>query len=482
MAKEIIMPALGMAQETGTLLTWHKREGEPVNKGELLMTVATDKTDVEIEAPASGTLQGVTLQEGEEAPVGQVIAWLLAPGEALPGTGKETRDTRQGDTRQGDTRQGDTRQGDTRQGSRETSAVAVMPLPATPVAARMAAEHGVDLHLIKAGGDRIQKEDVLAYLAELEKATQPAAAGATNGKVLASPKARRLAAEHGLDLATITGSGPEGAIIAADVLAAAQAKPAVAPAVVESAPITQSPNLQSPIAQTSAGSVTPSSEALPMSRPWRIMAQRLQQSWTTVPHFYLERDVNASALAQWRKALQARSSAKITYTDLMVKAVAAALRKHSRLNASWQNEQIIANHAINVGLAVAVEDGLLVPVVHGADRLGLSEIATRRIDLVDKAQSGKLAPADLADGTFTISNLGMFGVERFNAIVNPPQAAILAVGAIVDRVVPVNGQPAVQPMMTLTLSCDHRIVDGARAAQFLQTLVGYLEEPLSILD
>jgi pyruvate dehydrogenase E2 component (dihydrolipoamide acetyltransferase) len=219
-----------------------------------------------------------------------------------------------------------------------------------------------------------------------------------------------------------------------------------------------------------------------MSRPWRIMAQRLQQSWTTVPHFYLERDVNASALGQWRKALQARSSAKITYSDLMVKTVAAALRKHPRLNASWQNEQIIGNVEVNVGLAVAVEDGLLVPVVHNADRLGLAEIAARRIDLVEKAQNGKLPPADLTNGTFTISNLGMFGVERFNAIVNPPQAAILAVGAIVDRVVPVNGQPAVQPMMTLTLSCDHRIVDGARAAQFLQTLVSYLEDPLSILD
>lgn len=454
MAKEIIMPALGMAQETGTLLTWHKREGETVNKGELLMTVATDKTDVEIEAPASGILQGVTLQEGEDAPVGQVIAWLLAPGEALPGAGIETGDK---ETRRQEP------------GDKATPVVA-----ATPVAARMAAEHGVDLRLVKVSGERIQKEDVLAYIAEREKAMQPAAMGAANGKVLASPKARRLAAEQGLDLATISGSGPDGAVIATDVLAAAQAKPVPAPIVAEPASITQSPITQSPVAQPA--------EALPMSRPWRIMAQRLQQSWTTVPHFYLERDVNASALAQWRKALQARSSAKITYTDLMVKAVAAALRKHPRINASWHNEQIVANHEINVGLAVAVEDGLLVPVVHGADRLGLSEIAGRRIDLVDKAQSGKLAPADLADGTFTISNLGMFGVERFNAIVNPPQAAILAVGAIVDRVVPVNGQPAVQPMMTLTLSCDHRIVDGARAAQFLQTLVGYLEEPLSILD
>lgn len=459
MAKEIIMPALGMAQETGTLLTWHKREGDTVNKGELLMTVATDKTDVEIEAPASGILRGVTLKEGEDAPVGQVIAWLLAAGEAIPGTKQNGAAAPTAPAAP----------------AVQPAVASAAPLPATPVAARMAAEHGVDLRLVKASGDRIQKEDVIAYLAERDKPAQPATAASStvNGKVLASPKARRLATEQGVDLAILTGSGPDGAIIAADVLAAAQAKPAAAP-VVEPTSISQSLNLPSPVSQ--------SAEALPMSRPWRIMAQRLQQSWTTVPHFYLERDVNASALGQWRKALQARSTAKITYSDLMVKTVAAALRKHPRLNASWQNEQIIPNQEINVGLAVAVEDGLLVPVVHQADRLGLGEIAARRVDLVEKAQSGKLPPADLANGTFTISNLGMFGVERFNAIVNPPQAAILAVGAIVDRVVPVNGQPAVQPMMTLTLSCDHRIVDGARAAQFLQTLVSYLEDPLSILD
>lgn len=219
-----------------------------------------------------------------------------------------------------------------------------------------------------------------------------------------------------------------------------------------------------------------------MSRAWRVMAQRLQQSWTTVPHFYLERDVNASAVVAWRERMQPRATTKITYTDLLVKVVAAALQKHPRLNAAWQNEQIVSNSAINIGLAVAVEEGLLVPVVQNADQLGLNAIAQQRITLVQKAQSGQLAPNDLAGGTFTISNLGMFGVERFNAIVNPPQAAILAVGAIVERVVPLNGQPAVQPMMALTLSCDHRVVDGARAAQFLQTLAGYLEDPLSILD
>jgi pyruvate dehydrogenase E2 component (dihydrolipoamide acetyltransferase) len=222
--------------------------------------------------------------------------------------------------------------------------------------------------------------------------------------------------------------------------------------------------------------------ALPMSRAWRVMAQRLQQSWTTAPHFYLERTANASQLARWRERVQARSDVRVTVTDLLVKVVAAALRKHPRLNASWLEDEIIANDEINMGLAVAVEDGLLVPVVHGADRLGLGEIAARRAALVERAQRGKLAPADLSGGTFTISNLGMHGVEKFNAIVNPPQAAILAVGSIVDKVVPVDGQAVIQQMLTLTLSCDHRVVDGARGAQFLQTLTVYVEEPLSILD
>lgn len=453
LAKEVIMPALGMAQETGTLLHWHKRAGETVQKGDPLMTVATDKTDVEIEAPASGILQGIALQEGDEAPVGQVIAWLLAPGEAVPG-------------------------GQPIAAAASPTPAAAAPLPevtpaalaATPVAARMAAEHAVDLRQVKAGGERIQKEDVLAYLAERDKTAQPTVSNNDNGtgKVLASPKARRLATEQGVDLATINGSGPDGAVLAADVLAiATQPKPTSAP-VAPAAPITQSPITQS--------------SAIPMSRPWRIMAQRLQQSWTTVPHFYLERDVNGSGLVGWRKGLQARTGAKITYSDLLVKVVALALRRHSRLNASWHDEQIVNNGSINIGLAVAVEDGLLVPVVHNADGLSVTAIAERRAELVEKASMGKLTPTDMADGTFTISNLGMFGVERFNAIVNPPQAAILAVGALVDRVVPLNGQPAVQPTMTLTLSADHRVVDGARAAQFMQTLVAYLEEPLSLLD
>jgi pyruvate dehydrogenase E2 component (dihydrolipoamide acetyltransferase) len=453
MAKEVIMPALGMAQETGTLLAWHKQPGDAVVKGEPLMSVATDKTDVEIEANASGVLANVTANVGDEVPVGQVIALILAPGEVASSQAQASAAPAATATAASPP-------------PVSAPATADAPLAVTPVAARLAAEHGVDLRQVKAASGRIQKEDVLAYIAGQAKATTPTG----NGRILASPKARRLAQENDINLADLQGSGPDGAVLTADVLAAHQRASQVPttlpamPTVPTPSPITQSPN------------------TLPQSRAWRIMAQRLQQSWQTVPHFYLEREANASQFVQWRERVQTRSTVKITYTDLMVKVVAAALRKHPRVNASWLKDEIVQNDDIHVGLAVAVEDGLLVPVVQHADRLGLGEIAARRAEIVARAQAGKLTPDDLSGGTFTISNLGMYGIDKFNAIVNPPQAAILAVGSIVEKVVPVNGQPAIQPMMTLTLSCDHRVVDGARAAQFLQTLAGYIEEPLRVLE
>jgi pyruvate dehydrogenase E2 component (dihydrolipoamide acetyltransferase) len=443
LAKDVIMPALGMAQETGTLLQWLKSEGDKVTKGEPLMEIETDKTTVEIEAPASGTLANVTARPGDEVPVGQTIALILAAGEATPALE-----------------------------SKSTPAAAPAPptasetgarpeVLASPLAARIAAEHDVDLNQIKPVGGRIQKEDVLAYLA----AQKVELTGAVDGRVLASPKARRLAREQNLDLVAINGSGPEGAVLAADVLAAAAApalKPILTPAVAAT-----------PLAE---------GEVLPMSRIWNVMVQRLSESWTTAPHFYITVDANASGLISWRERAQQRATEKLTFTDLLVKLVAQALRQHPRLNARWSNGAIMANAAVNVGLAVAVEEGLLAPVIQQADQLGLNDLAARRQTLVARAQSGKLSLADLSNGTFTISNLGMYGVDAFNAIVNPPQAAILATGRIADRVVPVNGQPAVQPMMTLTLSCDHRVVDGARAAQFMQTLTRFIEDPLSMLD
>jgi pyruvate dehydrogenase E2 component (dihydrolipoamide acetyltransferase) len=221
---------------------------------------------------------------------------------------------------------------------------------------------------------------------------------------------------------------------------------------------------------------------LAVSRVWRVMAERVSQAWTTIPHFYLIREVNAHRLVAWRDDAQKRAHNKITYTDLLVKLTAAALRQHPRLNAAWQNETIVLNSGIHIGLAVALDDGLIVPVIHNADQLGLSQLAARRAELASKAQAGKLSLNDLSGGTFTLSNLGMYGVDAFNAIVNPPQAAILAVGRVADRVVPLHGQPAVQPMLTLSLSCDHRAVDGARGAQFLQTLAELIEDPLRLLD
>ena len=427
MAKDVIMPALGMAQETGTLIQWLKAAGDQVAKGEPLMEIETDKATVEIEAPASGILASVTAQPGDVIPVGQRIALILAPGEeASPVTQPEPVSSTQAES-------------------------VPTRVSATPVAARLAAENNLDLAKIKPDGGQVRKEDVLAYIENQNKA-------APSTRILASPKARRLAKEQGLDLKNISGSGPEGAIIVSDLPVSTQSL------------------------QFSNSQIAAQSETLPISRLWRVMVDRLSQAWATIPHFYLMRDVNASRLVAWREKIQNNSAEKITYTDLLVKLTAAALERFPRLNASWQNENIMLNAEINIGLAVAVEEGLLVPVIHRADELSLAQLAARRSEIVARAKAGKLPLDDLSGGTFTISNLGMYGVDAFNAIVNPPQAAILAVSRIADRVVPVNGQPAVQPMMTLSLSCDHRVVDGARGAEFLQALADLIEEPLQLLN
>jgi len=267
-----------------------------------------------------------------------------------------------------------------------------------------------------------------------------------------SPKARRLASERGVNLADLRGSGPGGEILAADILAAAESK-----AVVQSA----TANTDSPIS--------------------RLMAERTTQSWTTVPHFFVVRDVDTGALNDARQVLgaeiQKSHGVKLTHSDLLVALVARVLQKHSRMNSSWAGAGVSKNADINIGLAMAVDDGVVAPVIPKADAASLSEIATQRRDLTDRARGGKLRHNDIAGGTFTISNLGMFGVDAFTAIIMPPQAAILAVGAITERVVPVDGTPVVRPMMTLTLSCDHRVVDGARAAEFLRDLAAAIAKP-----
>jgi pyruvate dehydrogenase E2 component (dihydrolipoamide acetyltransferase) len=452
MSTAVIMPALELAQETGKVIRWLKAPGDAVTQGEPIVEIETDKVTTELEAPASGILGEVTAQEGDVVPVGHAIAIIAAPSEA--------------------------------------PAARPAPVKASPLARKIAEQHGVDLARIATRTGRIEKADVLAHVesrASAAGATQRRGGGANGSGVrlgAASPKARRLAAERGLDIDSVRGSGPDGAVLAEDVLAA-HARPGRAAA----PPVTHVGAVQG----TTPTAASPRVAAEPSGRPsapggedrvgtvWRIMAERMTASWTSAPHFYLVREVVVSRLAAWRAQAGKQAGARVTYTDLLVKLVAATLLRHPRVNASWNDGAIARHPHIDIGLAVAVDDGLVVPVIHRADTLGVGEIAARRDDLVSRAQRGKLRPADIQGGGFTISNLGMYGVDAFDAIVNPPQAAILAVGRIADRVVAVDGQPAVRPTMVLTLSCDHRALDGARAAEFLGALADLVEEPLALL-
>jgi len=296
------------------------------------------------------------------------------------------------------------------------------------------------------------------------KGAASVAAAATQTSVQISPKARRLAKELGVDTGGISGTGPDGTITAEDVQAAADAKKKSVP----------------------GSSATPASS--PASHPGeslsqiaRLMAERMTQSWTTVPHFFLTREVDCTEMIAAHKrlgpAVEKSNGAKLTITDLLIAAVARALAKHPIMNASWTGTGIRHNPEINISLAMAVKDGVVGGVIHKADSAKLGEISMQRRDLAERARTNRLRPADISGGTFTISNLGMYQVDAFVAIITPPQAATLAIGTITDRVVPVKGKPAIRPMMTMTLSSDHRVLDGARAAEFLTTLAEAIQKP-----
>jgi pyruvate dehydrogenase E2 component (dihydrolipoamide acetyltransferase) len=451
MATEFFMPTLGMNQETGKIIEWLVGEGQDVSKGQPIMVVETDKSTVELEAPATGKLVNVTAKDGDEVPVGQVIALILKEGETVPEATMKFIPAPPAVATPVD------------KGSAAASLVTTVPLPATikpasPLAARVAEENGIDLSQVPCSGKRIQKEDVLAYLAQLR-----AAVPARDGKVLASPKARRLAREHNIDLTGMPGRGPEGAVLAMDVMEAVAA---------QSVPVSSSGCRNSPSPGDAIRTYQPG-VAGDGPAPDRELAN--------YPHFYLEAEANASPLKAWREKLLERYQEKVTFTDLIVKLIAIALHRHPIVNSSWVNGSIQSNPEINIGLAVAVEDGLLVPVIRNADRLGIQALAMKRKNLVTGAQANRLGLPDLSGGTFTVSNLGMYGIDAFNAIINPPEAAILALGQIVEKVVPVHGQPVVQPRLRMVLSCDHRVVDGARGAQFLQTVVKLIEDPLTCI-
>jgi pyruvate dehydrogenase E2 component (dihydrolipoamide acetyltransferase) len=397
MAFSVVMPALEMAQETGKLIAWRKREGDRVTKGEPLLEIETDKAVMEVEAPADGILSGITAAPGADIPVGQTIAWIVAPGEKPPATNESA-----------------------------TTA---------PAARGKTESHAAPVAASVPGPSAVPDAKISPRI---------------------SPKARRLAKELGVEMAAVRGSGPGGEILASDVQAAA------------------APSASSAAPKTSGSIEVPSTLG-------RLMAERTTESWTTVPHFFVTREIEAGALNEYREKraaeIERTHKIRITHTDLLVALAARVLLQHPRLNSSWTADGIRLHDRVNMGVAIAVNDGVVAAVIPNAHTATLAEIATQRRDVAGRARAGKLRPADIADATFTISNLGMYRVDQFSAIIVPPQAAILAVGSIADRVIAIAGKPAVRPVMTLTLSCDHRAVDGARAAMFMNDLAEAVREP-----
>jgi pyruvate dehydrogenase E2 component (dihydrolipoamide acetyltransferase) len=395
-ATEVILPRLGQGMESGTIVRWLKSEGEPVEKGEPLFELDTDKVTQEVEAEAAGVLLKIAVAEGE-VPVGQTVAFIGAEGEDVP-------------------------------------------------------------EIATAASEEDAKPSEPKQLVEVVQVREEAAVASGNGRIKASPLARRMARERGIELSGVRGTGPDGRIVAEDVERAEAGGPSArvaAPALVP------------------AGEV----ERVPLTSIRKTIARRLTEAWQ-IPVFQLQTSADMSRV----NALVARRrerdpDVRITVTDVLTKLCAQALMRHREVNAEFTEDAILLHPSANVGLAVAAPQGLVVPVIRSAERLSLTEIAGVRADLVGRARDNKLRSDDLEGGTFTISNLGMFAVERFTAVLNPPQAAIVAVGATEERVVPVGGETAVRPMITLTGTFDHRAVDGAPAAAFLQTLKESLEDP-----
>ncbi|MDP3163126.1 MAG: pyruvate dehydrogenase complex dihydrolipoamide acetyltransferase [Reyranella sp.] len=420
MAINILMPALSPTMTEGKLAKWHVKVGDTVKSGQVMCEIETDKATMEVEAVDEGRIGQIVVPEGTEGvKVNAVIAVLLEEGEKAVPAGAP-------------------------------AAPAAAPAPA-PAAAKPAASAPV-----------------------APTAPVAAAAAPSGARVFASPLARRIAADKGLDLSGIKGSGPGGRIVKADV---EQAKPGAAPA---AAPAPKAAPVFTPQPILAA----PGDTRIPHTSIRKVIARRMLESKQQVPHFYLTVELEIDALLAARQAINAvteKRGAKVSVNDMVIKACAKALRDHPECNASWTEDEMIQYGAVDISVAVATDRGLITPIVRNADMKGLAQIAVEMKDLAARAKVGKLKLEEFQGGGFTISNLGMFGVKDFAAIINPPQAMILAVGAGEERVVVRKGQMVVRNMMNCTLAVDHRVVDGAMGAQYLQTLRAYVEQPAAML-
>ena len=433
MATEVKLPRLGQGMESGTIVKWLKGEGEPVKKREPLYELDTDKVTQEVEAEADGVLLKIVVDSGE-VEVGKTIAFIGSEGEDVPsGNGGAPAAAPEAEA------------------DAESDEAAVEEQDEAETEGSSAP--GMD-------DQRARGQEAAAATAAAETAAVTEAPARPDGRVKASPLARRLAREKGIDIATLQGSGPEGRIVAEDVERGAVAAPKAAPAAAVAAP---------------SGEV----EEVELTSTRKTIARRLTEAWQA-PVFQLTVSVDMTRSLALRERLVARlreGETKPTVGDLLTKVSAAALLRHPPVNAHFTGDRILRFPYAHVGIAVAAPNGLVVPVIRDADRKTIQEIAADRAALVGRAREGKLQRDDLADGTFTISNLGMFGIEQFVAVLNPPQAAILAVGATEEKPVVREGQVEVRPLMTMTITCDHRAIDGADGAEFLRTVKELLEEP-----
>ena len=446
MAVEIKMPALSPTMETGTLATWNVAVGDEVRSGDVIAEIETDKATMEVEAVEEGVIASILIAAGSEnVAVGTVIARLAEDGEDVASVAAAPQQpavkTNQPDP-----------------APHSAPASTPEPAPETPAPAATASS------------------------------IQPAASASVEssggaGRIFASPLARRIAADHNLDLAALSGSGPHGRILRADVETAVTASatlPGIAPGI---APGVTSGGMGAPAAIGAPLAAPGASELIPNSQMRKIIAERLQQSKQTAPHFYLTVDCEIDQLLQSRKQLNAlaEDGVKISVNDLVIRAAAQALIKVPEANASWEGDHTrLFTHA-DISMAVAIDGGLITPVIWAAEKKGLAELSQISRDLAARARSGSLAPEEFTGGSFTISNLGMFGVREFAAVINPPQGAILAVGAGEQRPIVRDGALAVATVMTVTLSCDHRAVDGAVGARWLQSFKSFIENPVTML-
>src|SRR5215470_7336736 len=438
---KVVMPKLSEAMETGKLLRWLKQEGDRISGGDIIAEIETDKADIELEAFGSGVLRKLLATPGSAVPVGGLIAVIAEPDEDISAVVGGAP-------------------GKSAPAPTAASAPAVAaPSPASVVAAPAPSRSP-------------------APAPSLEPAMATAAAVLPTGRLRVSPLARKLAQRASIDLTRVTGTGPGGRIIQRDIEAFVAARPAAPAGRTTAAPaVAAVPAVAPAVSRTG-----PDTEDVALSPIRAAIARQMVQSKAPVPHFYVTTEIAMERAAALRAELQALPGApKVTYTDVIVRACAVTLQKHPGVNASFTGDAIRRHRAAHIGIAVAVEDGLITPVLRDCERKSLFQIATEARDLIERTRARKLRQQELSGATFSVSNLGMFPVDEFVAIINPPEAAILAVGAIVDKPVVVDGQLAVGKRMRVTLSADHRVIDGAMGAQFLADLKAALEAPLSLL-